>query len=518
MRSILAARRRPIQASLGAATIFKRQWAALAGAIGVVVLSASSPSLIRPAFAAPPPSAGCTNWNAVGPFTLGFFEQRVSSVAGPFNIGDRVTITIDKSENDTVLRILSAASRLVDLPPGSGPASITLTIEAGETSNIPDWRISTSTSTVGDTVMTFSCTPVASGNSDSQNIRSLQIATTTLVAHTSGQVITGQIRSGINDGFSNDGTPTSIGTNGGFINFAAHEPRSDTEKRVSDAFNSMGAAAGIYKAPMQKVLPRAEREWSAWADIRGTGWKISDTNGVINEQRGTQLNVTAGLGRRITPDTLVGIVVGYENFQYDVAALAGRLKGDGESVGGYFAQRLGSSIRFDAAVVWSHLNYNATAGTASGSFNGSRWIVSTGFTGNQKLGAYVLEPSASLYVLWERENAWTDSLGTLQEARNFSAGRTAIGARASRPFTESDGWRISPYAGLYADWRFQTDTALPAGATPVVGIGKGWSARVTTGVSATAVRGTVLSFNGEYGGLGADYKVWTGNVRSTVPF
>lgn len=100
----------------------------------------------------------------------------------------------------------------------------------------------------------------------------------------------------------------------------------------------------------------------------------------------------------------------------------------------------------------------------------------------------MLEPSAKLYVLWEREKAWTDSLGTPQDARNFSAGRTALGARVARPFEASNGWKISPYAGLYGDWRIQTDSAIPTG-TPVANIGTGWSGRVTSGVSATAKGG-----------------------------
>ena len=353
---------------------------------------------------------------------------------------------------------------------------------------------------------------------DSQNIRSLQTSITTLVATTSGLAITNAIDGGINDGFSNGGTPTSFGPNGGFINFAAPEPRSLTASRAEEAFAALSYAGNHTKAPdFNKAPPRLDRDWSAWADIRGTGWKLNDTTGNGNDLRGNQINLTAGLGRKLNADTLVGVVVGYENFKYDVAALAGSLKGDGETIGGYFARQFGGNLRFDAALAWTNLNYSATAGTATGSFIGSRWLASTGLTGNYKLNVYVVEPSAKLYVLWEREKAWTDSLGTLQDARNFSAGRTALGAKVARPFEASNGWKISPYAGLYGDWRFQSDSALPTG-TPVTNIGTGWSGRVTGGVSATALRGGTVSLGGEYGGLGANYKIWTGNVRASVPF
>jgi hypothetical protein len=39
---------------------------------------------------------------------------------------------------------------------------------------------------------------------------------------------------------------------------------------------------------------------------------------------------------------LVGAVVGYETFKYDGASVAGSLKGNGETIGGYFAQRFGA--------------------------------------------------------------------------------------------------------------------------------------------------------------------------------
>jgi hypothetical protein len=47
---------------------------------------------------------------------------------------------------------------------------------------------------------------------------------------------------------------------------------------------------------------------------------------------------------------LVGPVVGYETFKYDVASLAGSLKGNGETIGSYLAHRFGGDLRFDAAL------------------------------------------------------------------------------------------------------------------------------------------------------------------------
>lgn len=476
--------------------------ATLAAASGVIALATLIGSGGGSAYAIGP---GCTSVNgSSGLYGSGY---TYAGVANSFEAGDIITITENFPQGGT-LSLKVPNGGLVVAGPQASNIPLTYTFAA----NASGFSFSNSSSLS----LTITCThPVSKTNTDSQNIRSLQTSITPLVATTSGAAITGAIDGGIADGFSNNGTPTSFGPNGGFINFAA-EPRSQTASRAEEAFAALGYAGNINKAPITKAPPLLDREWSAWADIRGTGWKANETSGNGNDLKGNQLNLTAGLGRKLTPDMLVGLVVGYEHFKYDVAALAGSLKGDGETVGGYFARRFGN-LRFDAALAWSNVNYSATAGTATGSFTGSRWLASSGLTGNYKLNAYVLEPSAKLYVLWEREKAWTDSLGTLQDARNFSAGRTALGTKVARPFEASGGWMISPYAGLYGDWRFSSDNALPVG-TPVANVKDGWSGRVTSGVSATATRGAMISLGGELGGLGASYKIWSGNVRGSVPF
>jgi hypothetical protein len=193
------------------------------------------------------------------------------------------------------------------------------------------------------------------------------------------------------------------------------------------------------------------------------------------------------------------------------------MKGNGGTIGAYTAWRLLPTLRWDAAVAWSDVSYDGSAGTANGSFTGHRWLASTGLTGSYRVAAFVLEPSATVYALWEREGEWTDSLGTLQPARSSSTGRVATGGKVIYPWMLGDGARLAPYAGLYADWRFGSDDAVPAG-EPIVGIGNGWSARVTGGIAYTTAGGASLSLGGEYGGLGADYKVWTASARGSLPF
>ncbi len=269
------------------------------------------------------------------------------------------------------------------------------------------------------------------------------------------------------------------------------------------------------KAPPPPQPSLVAPEWSMWGDVRGTGFTDSNPNA---DMHGDQVNLTAGIGRRLNPDLLVGIVTGYEQFKYDVASLTGTLTGEGGTVGTYFAWRFAGNLRLDGALAWSDINYDASAGTANGSFRGSRWLGSTGLIGNYRLGTFELEPSAKIYVLRESEGAWTDSLGTLQNARTFEVGRASTGAKISSPFAFMPGVIVTPYFGVYGDYHFSTDNALPVVIGPGASIMDGLSGRLTTGAAFTNSRGATFSLGGELGGLGAEYKVWTANAAVRWPF
>jgi hypothetical protein len=466
-------------------------------------------------------SAGCDAVNAGGfNDSIGPGGNSTKTVAG-FSVGDAISFSIStlggpqswtlKSGNGTTVNSFFTAF------------TVTQTESYTVTGNNQDTTLSQTINDMGapspGVSVTATCTAAAApsppANTDSAKLRALQIAASQIVGQSSGAAISNAVSGAIDDAFGSGGGFFTGGPNGFALNFAA-EPQGATERRVDDAFAALGYARGermATKAPALAPPPVAPREWLAWADVRDTGWR--DDNAASGFS-GHQANVTAGLTRRLSSDLAVGLVTGYERFGYTFASIAGTFKGDGWTVGGYGAWRFAPHWRLDGLIAWSDISYDAAAGTASGAFTGRRWLGSAGVTGSYALGALVVEPSSRVYALSERQTAWTDSLGTLQAARDFSAGRVANGARLVYPWQTSSGSRMSPYVGFYGDYRFATANAVPAG-QPVVGIGNGWSGRFTTGVNFTSADGTALSLNGEYGGLGAPYKVWTAKARLRWP-
>ncbi|PZA12230.1 transporter [Rhodopseudomonas palustris] len=395
---------------------------------------------------------------------------------------------------------------------------------------------------------------------DSLKLRAMQIIASKTIAQTSGAAIAGAIDSAISEGFNDGGeliTPSSTGLRFNFTDdlsqsragardsavesrwprfgvqddvaggqtkgfgFGAPAAFGRSRSRVDDAFAAMGSSPGIAKAPSKALVE--PKEWLMWAEVRGAGigqWNASSTGSVLT---GNQVNALIGLTRKPSPDFLIGVVGGYEIFDYKSGTLNGRLKGDGWTIGSYAGWRSAAGLRFDIAGAYSGIGYDGSAGAAFGSFDGQRWLVSGGITGATEAFGFAIEPSAKIYALWERQNAYVDSLGTQQAQRDFFTGRASAGLKLSYPWHYSASVTFAPYAGFFGDYYFLGDNAetvtldggAPLASVPLL---DGWSARVTGGVAARFGNGAAVAVGGELGGLGGTVQIWTLRGRASVPF
>ncbi|WP_249132080.1 MULTISPECIES: Ig-like domain repeat protein [unclassified Bradyrhizobium] len=386
---------------------------------------------------------------------------------------------------------------------------------------------------------------------DSVKLRALQIDITKLVAQNSGQAISGAIDNAISEGFSEGGsfmTPsgagmrfnfaadpsdgvaqTDTGNRGAYASDRNSGARSGGNSRIDNAFAAIDRQMPTKAAlKTQTTINREPHDWLFWIDVRGTGidrWSSPTSPGVGTTGSsiyGNQLNALMGLTYRAMPNLLVGAVAGYETFNYTAQEINGKLTGDGWTAGSYLGWMITPTLRYDAAVTFSQIGYNGVAGTAQGNFNGDRWMFATGLTGSYKMSNLLIEPSARLYTLWEHENAYVDTLGTLQTARDFVTGRASGGVKLSYPLATTDAAVVSPYLGVYGDYYFSRDDAaalsvsgIPVNPTLVL---EGWSARVTGGLNTRLAGGLMLGLGAEYGGLGGTARIWTFSARARVPF
>jgi hypothetical protein len=400
---------------------------------------------------------------------------------------------------------------------------------------------------------------------DSLKLRALQLAVTNLVAQNSGQAISGAILDAIEEAFNDYGIFAKPGGMGVRFNFAADpdEMPDQTQTKSASGFgrgsNAFGpdgtsgaggmagdgrgrqassriddAFAAIDQQMPKKAPPKKfheEKDWLFWIDVRGTGidrWgspsSLAAGNAVTESNlHGLQLNALMGLTYKVRPNFAVGVVGGYETFNYTEQDINGKLSGQGWTVGSYLGWRITPTVRYDAAVTYSGIGYDGTAGTAQGNFNGQRWMFTTGLTGTYKSWGVTFEPSVKVYALWENENAYVDSLGTQQASHDFATGRASAGVRAAYPVPWLDGVMLAPYLGLYSDYYFTEDNAaaiLAAGGVPLAStpLLQGWSARATGGLGMQFASGGSVGLGAEYGGIGGNFQTWTFKAKTQIPF
>jgi hypothetical protein len=497
-------------------------------ATGVTVVNATTITATTPAHAAGAVDVVVTTPGGIGTGTGAYTyvatptvtTTSITSSVNPSNVGQSVTFTgTVETGGGTATGTVTFKDGTTTL--GTMPVSVNKAIFT--TASLTLGIHSIVAVYAGDAIYAASTSAVLRQSvavpADSLKLRALQIAITKIEALSSGHAISGAIDGAISEGFSENDALITASDNGVHFNFsgASQEHKSKVDEHVGDAFAALGFARDNPKhnAPPQHIEPK---EWLAWADVRGTGW---NTNMQVGDIRGGQTNALLGLTRKLKPTLLFGVFGGYEYFDYTSELLSGRLKGDGWTVGGYLGWRILPTLRLDAGISRSWVSYNGAAGTAAATFPAQRWLATAALIGTyETMYGFQIEPSAKVYVLWEHDNSYTDSLGTLQSERNFSTGRASTGAKLVYPWLWSTT-KVAPYVGVYADYYFNYDDAtLPVAPLLIpTEFVDGWSARATLGINATIPNGTSLSVGGEVGGLGSgNFTVWSVRGRVSVPF
>ncbi len=370
----------------------------------------------------------------------------------------------------------------------------------------------------------------------SVQLRAMQIVGTQVAASLVSQAISGAVDNAIADGFSNFGSPVTPNGAGFTFNFAAveqpgggaqqsgnaREPARDgvdsflaapdrRANRIDESFSALGYQnRRANPPPPHTYVP--DRQWLPWLDIRGVN---VDRRDIGNDLKGDQSNLLIGLTHRLSSQFLLGAFGGYERVNFSSDALTGHLKGNGWTVGGYMGWKIDDGVRFDVAIARSTISYDSSAGSATATFPGQRWLVSGGFTGQGRWQRWMMEPSLRAYVMWEHEDAYTDNLGVTQTERNFATGRASAGNKVSYSIPLSKTATATPYVGVYGDYYVSRDDASST-VTPAPML-QGWSARVTGGIGFN-LGGAMVSAGGEYGGIGGTTQVWTWRARGSVPF
>ncbi|MEM1285867.1 MAG: autotransporter outer membrane beta-barrel domain-containing protein [Pseudomonadota bacterium] len=227
---------------------------------------------------------------------------------------------------------------------------------------------------------------------------------------------------------------------------------------------------------------------------------------------GDTWNGVAGVDYLATDDVLIGVMGGYERGDFDFDTTDGAFEGAGYTAGVYVGARLSDSIVADAFLTHSWLDYDTQAGTATGSTDASRWLVSLNVAGQYDIADGVtLEPNVRVFYAHETQDGYTLSDATVVAANSIDSGRLSLGPRLR--FLVAEDWTASVSAhGEYdLSSEDQTDTTLP----DFDGL---LSARLGLGLDGTFANGWTLSLSGDVSGIGSgDFLAYTGTGKIRIP-
>ena len=460
-------------------------------------------------------SQGCLEINAGHFNAMSGNLNQIERTATGFGTGDTVTITFTPNSGTPYRYTLSETGEAPRSAAPSGAMTITRTIERANSALTLQFR------TEGlyfDTVtVTAACVPSRETgplSPEAASIRSFReaqgrasLSALAASASTMSDVVSGSIGAGFGGGKFFAAAPGYITLNLG-EGIAAKE----NAARNRELFRKLRMDERLALAATRQPVP-VQRPWTAWATVRGS-WLSGGP-----ESTGSQINALSGVGYRVAPDTILGVMAGSERFDYGYSSAKSGLIGEGTTLGSYSGWRLTPALTLTTMAAWSGLTYKGRSDGIGGNFSGSRYLVGAGLTGRQTLGPVTLSPEARFYGAYERHGSFTASNGTSMEAMDVFLGRTTLGARASITQTLTPYIKASPYAGVYANLRYSQalDLSQPNTEPMVAGA---WSALTSAslGVNFTGRRGASLNLGGQVSDIGASSQSWSATGRLSIGF
>lgn len=209
-----------------------------------------------------------------------------------------------------------------------------------------------------------------------------------------------------------------------------------------------------------KVIPITGKSGGGAAATMGAWaqglWSTIDKSEAALKTKGDVYNAVAGFDAR-SQHLVGGVALGYENIDLKTLYNDGSYKANGYTVAPYGAITLTPKWTLDGAVGYTWLDYETSRqnNAVTGSFDGSRWFVSSNLTGSFAAGNWRYQPKLGAIYMMESQNAYTDSSGEAVVGSSFSIGKATGGSKVGYAFGS-----LLPYVKVMGEWDFDTPNAV----------------------------------------------------------
>lgn len=253
-------------------------------------------------------------------------------------------------------------------------------------------------------------------------------------------------------------------------------------------------------------------------DIWIEGYLRQYDDDTANADRDGTLGILyGGIDYAVSEDLLIGFLAQIDWSDQTIGALNTEIDGVGWMAGPYATFRLAEDVFLDVRAAWGTSSNDQNANGVTGSYDTTRWMVSSKLSGDWYHDAWRISPSASIVYAEERSDAFTNSNAIVVPEAESSIGRLTFGPEIAYRHMTSDGTLIEPHVALYGLWDFHgAESVTIAGFTETI---DDLRAEIEAGVTMRRTDGIALRASLAYDGIGAsNFEAISGRLWLNVPF
>ena len=222
-----------------------------------------------------------------------------------------------------------------------------------------------------------------------------------------------------------------------------------------------------------------------------------------------------GIDCQVHPSIIAGVLGQVDWMDDRIGNVASDTNGVGWMVGPYATARLTPNLYLDVRGAWGQSDNDVNVAGVTGSFDTTRWLVSSQLTGNLQFGDVRVSPDISLAYIEERQESYVDSAGVSVAAQTVSLGRLRFGPEISRRYALESGVLLEPHIAIHGLWDFDGTDVTIAGID--YGI-EGFRGIAEIGLIVQRPDDFNIRFSAKYDGIGmSDYHAYGGQVWINIP-
>lgn len=251
------------------------------------------------------------------------------------------------------------------------------------------------------------------------------------------------------------------------------------------------------------IAGRDSSLWDFWVEASYSTYETTTDEGDF-------VLVHVGADYLLTPNSLLGVSVQYDEVDQLGLASAASISGNGWMIGPYYTHRLSDRLYLDASVKWGEANNTVSPlGTYTDSFGSTRMLATLAVIGDHDIGAVNIRPEFRLNYFTETTDAYTDGLAVFIASQETHLGEAKLAAKFSiTKYLENESTLI-PFVTVDGIWTLENSDA--SGLTNTVS--EGLRGRLGAGFDLFTANGIILNAALSYDGLGDDnFEAWSADI------